>query len=481
MLLMGSAMVSCGDDFLDSKQYNAVDLDTALNSVTNVGYALNGTYYNLFRYYFAGNYGTMIGDIASDISYWNGQNGHFNTLYQFSPTENDTYLYYIWDYGYKVVDNSARIIKAGKVLENELSGDELAELQMYMAEAYALRAYGSFYLANVFCHQIKVAGADFSSELGIVVVDEPIAAEQQVSRATLGETYNQIISDLNNSISYFDKSGYVQGGTYFSPEAAYGLLSRVQLYMENWDASISAAQNAIAISGIDTLTYDEASYKALYNGGGSNDESMFYLAIDATTNWSANSCGTLWSTYGYSPSPYLESIMGANDIRRCLWATSGTSTPAVPIMAYGGKFGCFSTGNPAAATNYLINAPEMFLNQAESYLNKNDLTNARENLLVVAKRNPDIASVDDLPATSAELKSFIQDERARELFQEGHRLWDLRRWNKTCNVYSTGAPEIAAFIENVQLGNVVFPIPVDEINTGYGVVQNPNWQSSLPK
>ena len=37
-----------------------------------------------------------------------------------------------------------------------------------------------------------------------------------------------------------------------------------------------------------------------------NTESMFALAITQTDNWSANSCGTLWSSYNYSPSPKLQ-------------------------------------------------------------------------------------------------------------------------------------------------------------------------------
>lgn len=48
-----------------------MDLEGGLNTVTNVSTALNGTYYQLFYYAFAGNYALAIGDIPTDITYWN--------------------------------------------------------------------------------------------------------------------------------------------------------------------------------------------------------------------------------------------------------------------------------------------------------------------------------------------------------------------------------------------------------------------------
>ena len=102
-------------------------------------------------------------------------------------------------------------------------------------------------------------------------------------------------------------------------------------------------------------------------------------------------------------------------------------------------------------------------------------------LLVVAKRNKDITSVNDLPADAASLFAFLKDERARELFQEGHRLWDLRRWNETTNLYAYDAPNIKYELNNVNVSGVVFPIPADEINAGFGVEQTPNWEATRPQ
>lgn len=471
---------SCGDSFLDTKTFDSIDDSEGLADLNRLDAALNGSYYQLQRYYFAGNYATMIGDVASDISYWNGEYGHFYNVYLFSPVTTDTYLSYIWQYGYQIIDDVNRVIDGADILMQNATDEDKPYINLDIAEAYALRGYSRLVLANTFCHQVKVDGRDFSSSLGIVIEDHHIGENVKVKRATLGETYTAIVNDFTNSLKYFELAGGDAGSMFrLRPESVHGLLARTYLYLEDWTNAAKHASDAINISGIKTLTYDDNTYKALYNGGSSNKESMFALAIDSQTNWSANSCGTLWSSYGYSPSPWLQSVMAHDDVRRAVWAEGDENTPTVPFFA-GGKFSCFDTKNPAIGTNYLVNAPEMFLIQAEANLKLNKVTPAQNALLVVAKRNPAITSTADLPSAPAALMSFIKDERARELFQEGHRLWDLRRWGQNVDVAAAGAPEIDWYVTDYKICDLVFPIPADEINTNMGVEQNPNWDATLP-
>lgn len=470
---------SCGDSFLDTESFDSIDESEGLADLNRLDAALNGAYYQLQRYYFAGNYATMIGDIASDISYWNGENDHFYNVYLFSPTSTDTYLGYIWQYGYQIIDDVNRVIDGADVLLHNAKDDDKPYINLDIAEAYALRGYSRLVLANTFCHQVKVDGRDFSSSLGIVLEDHHIGENVQVKRSTLGETYTAIINDFTNSLKYFELAGGDTGSLFrLRPESVHGLLARTYLYLEDWQNATDHAAQAISISGINTLTYDATAYKALYNGGASNKESMFALAIDSQTNWSANSCGTLWSTYSYSPSPWLKSIIVNDDVRRVVWDFSRNDSGYLIFSS--GKFSCFDTKNPAIGTNYLVNAPEMFLIQAEANLKLNKVTPAQNALLVVAKRNPAITSTSDLPSAPTALLSFIKDERARELFQEGHRLWDLRRWGNNVNVAAAEESEIAWYVEDYKICDLVFPIPADEINTNMGVEQNPNWDATLP-
>lgn len=481
VLALGSGMSSCGSDFLETDYYSGIDIDGGLSSVNNISTALNGTYYQLFRYYFAGNYAITIGDIPTDITYWNSKTGHWDDIYTYAFTDTDTYLLNIWNYGYKVADNTARIIQASNALYENASDSERSKLNLYLAEAYALRGYTQLVMTNIYGHQIKVNGTDHSSEPGIVVIDEPIQALANVSRSTVGESYQAIISDFNNALDYFTKAGNDRNSlVYIGKAATQGLLARTHLYMENWSEAITQAKAALSTAGITTLTYGNA-YKDLYFNGASNEESFFALAITESQNWSANSCGTLWSTYNFSPSPKLLALYGKNDCRTTIFEWDANSTDSAPVFC-SGKFSHYESGNSAYGTNYIVNAPEMFLIIAEANLCASDgsLNDAKSALLTVAKRNADIKSIDDLPSTSDALMSFLKDERARELFQEGHRLYDLRRWDENASVYAYSAPEIKFTFNDYKISNLVFPIPSSEITAGFGVTQN-NWSSTLPK
>ena len=477
----GFGLSSCGESFLETDYYQGIDAEGGLSSVNNISTALNGAYYNLFYYPFAGNYAINIGDIPTDISYWNSKTNHFNNIYSYTVVDTDTYLNSIWEYGYKVADNATRVIQAAQALYEGSNTEEKAQLDQLMAEAYALRGYAELMLVNIYAHQVKVNGTDFSSEPGIVVLDQaPIEALAQVSRSTVGESYSAILSDFDNAISHFDAAGGDRGSIlYMNKAAVYGLLARTNLYLENWGDAKQYAQQALTEKGIKTLTYDATAYAALFSGNTSNTESLLSLAITQVDNWSANSAGTLWSTYNYSPSPKLQALYGANDCRTSIFGWSDESTDTTPIFT-GGKYSQHSSGNPAYATNYLVNAPEMYLIMAEADVETGDLSNARNSLLTVAKRNADITSVDDLPATADELKSFIKDERARELFQEGLRLYDLRRWDEAAEVFAYQAPNVAFTYTGYKISNFVFPIPAAEINSGFGVEQN-DWSGTLPK
>lgn len=154
-------MTSCGDDFLDTKNYSGVDVDNGLTDASSVSNAVNGEYDWFYHYNFAGDYATMIGDIPTDLSYWNGSTGHMDAIYSYTMTDEESYLLYIWNYGYKVIDNSARAINAGKKLYETSTEEDKQTLDVALAEAYALRAYAKLALVNIYGHQIKVNGQDF--------------------------------------------------------------------------------------------------------------------------------------------------------------------------------------------------------------------------------------------------------------------------------------------------------------------------------
>lgn len=483
LIALTGVMTGC-DGYLETDYYSGKDANSAVASVDNANVALNGVYSIFYDYRFAGNYAVTFGDIPTDLSYWNGETAHFDDIYRYSFDENDLYLDYIWYYGFRTVNNASRLIESGDSLANtNLSDDDRATLESYIGQARALRAFANFYMVNVYGHQYKVNGQDFGSSLGLPVSDKPVQPYQQVKRNTVAETYASIVNDLTTALTNFQNAGSNAPSekTYITAPAVKGLLARVYLYEEDWANAKKYAQEALDDAGISGLAHTTADYRALYTSTGSNNESLFWLAIDQTHEFSAESAGNYWNTYCYSPSTKLQGLYDSSDVRTSImtWDESQTSASA-PYYA-GGKYGAtkYGTNGVSYVTNYLISAPEMYLIIAEANIKQGNLNDALTAILPVAERDTKIQSTADLPQTLDGLYSFLKDERARELFQEGHRLWDLRRWGDKVSVYAYGAPDEKFQFNNYDISDLVFPIPADEINAHYGVEQN-DWANTLP-
>jgi len=93
----------------------------------------------------------------------------------------------------------------------------------------------------------------------------------------------------------------------------------------------------------------------------------------------------------------------------------------------------------------------------------------------VAQRDRAITSVAGLPSDRDGLLAFIADERVRELTQEGHRWFDLRRRG---DLMSRTPGETLRDITNLDVRRTVLPIPAIEINAS-GIRQN-YWTETLP-
>ncbi len=471
-LALSAGFTSCGSDFLDNDPHQQVDTDKAITSAAELASALNGIYYQMGRSQFVGRNLVATGDVASDNSNHSGKTSHFYNIFNFAINENNAYLSDMWETGYKIVDFSTRAILAGnKILAGDfgaVSDADKAEVYSQLGQAYGLKAYATFMMANVYALPYNSANANTK---GLVLVNEPIKPFEKVSRASLQETYDFVLDNITKARECYAQNGVESpNGFYMSSAAVEALAARVNLYMENYDQAVSAAQKSIDLKE-GALIYDAAKYAALFDATDINSEDIFVVGKAANDNLSANSLNTLWSNYGVSYSSELSKLyytdtikvddkkVVVEDIRLPLVKTTGGKYKGLP--------------NNAAVSNIpVFRLPEMYLILAEAKLAKGDIAAAQEALLVVAKRNPAIEEVSDLPATKDELLAFIIDERRRELYQEGHRLFDARRLGLDMKV-SNGT-------QLLDSEKFVFPIPNKEINSGMGVEQNESWSQYLP-
>lgn len=460
------AMVSCSDDFLTYTPSDALPSDGAYKTAKDVSNGLNGAYYTLGYYRFYGRNVVALGDIAADNCYMTGASGHFNEIYRYQIVEQLTDLQYIWQFGYQLLDRTTRVINGGVelVAAGGISDADKNSINSYISQAYALRALGSFALANIFCMPYNSSNA---SGLGIVLVnDNPISIDDKISRSSLGETYEQILSDIVSAKEYAGKTTSKVDQYYFNAAAISALEARVKLFMGDYPGAITAAETAIAARN-GAIEYDADKYYAQWATTAINGEDIFTISKSTDDNLSANSLNTLYGSYGGLVTPQLAALFAENDIRKSLLNGTGNNIRGLKFMG-------LSTS--AATSNIpVLRLPEMYLILAECYAQTSaDLTLAKQNLFVIAKKNKDITSEDELPGTKENLLKFIAEERQRELFQEGHRWYDLRRtgeiMNRTTGIFT---------ITNYDVSKFRYPIPKNEINAS-GIEQNAGWADNLP-
>ncbi|MEB3373983.1 hypothetical protein SFC43_14140 [Bacteroides sp. CR5/BHMF/2] len=158
--------------------------------------------------------------------------------------------------------------------------------------------------------------------------------------------------------------------------AVAALEARVKLYMKNYEGAITAAQEAITLSG-GTIVSTKEDYKNMYTTLAVSTEDIFFIAKAEDDYLSANALNTLWNKYGLSINSATIAEYSPNDIRLALLGDTWT----------GGKMRGITTNNQISNLP-VFRLPEMYLIQAEAYAKQStpDYGKAKEKLLEVAAK-----------------------------------------------------------------------------------------------
>ncbi|MCH4551457.1 RagB/SusD family nutrient uptake outer membrane protein [Aestuariibaculum lutulentum] len=324
-------------------------------------------------------------------------------------------------------------------LIDEASGEQ-TEKDFVKGEAYFIRALSYFNLLNLYGQPFNASTAD--TDLG-VPLRLNIGVEMVYSRNTVAECYAQVESDILMANELFDLSGITKGKFHPSQAACNLLMSRVKLYQEEWDEVISYADLAIGSGSLTKMTsttpfITETNPEVLYS----------YYTIGRV----------VWENATYVANTELINLYDDADIRKeAYFATSDNGSGNVLYIPKKYDLDGFST---LGFTNLRIG--EAYLNRAEAYAQKENLTNAVNDIKALhAKRYTSTASV-VYPTNVSEVLSFVLNERRKELcFEDHHRWFDLRRM--------ANRPEIKHVFtligsDGVKTGTETFTLLSDDIN-----------------
>ena len=437
-----SLVISSCDVFDVAPEASISDAD-AITNTSGLNAALNGLYAQLHGSYYSWDL-FFLADVSSDIAPSVGNWDFYREMDTYVVNADNTEIRDLWSAIYQTVNQANNIIEAApNVADANQNIRENAQ-----GEAYFARALAFFDAARVWGGMPNAY-----NEAGIPLPLTPSREASFPSRATIGETYAQVESDLMQALSLLTEA--VNRGR-ATKDAARALLARYYLYVENYGEASNYATQVINKTADYSLI---PNYTDIFTGKNTS-ESILELQFD-----NINTSGV---RFWYAPGAiggrgelavhdeFFESIDDADE-RKILFdfdAVGGFTYPTKYIKA----------GD--IDNTHVLRIAEMYLIRAEADL----LRGAGDPLADInAVRNR--ADLADLDAVTLD---DILAERKIELAFEGHRWFDLLRTGRALDflnsVPRTNTPGAPAQLTDAT--RQVFPIPNDELNVNPNLVQN---------
>jgi len=194
----------------------------------------------------------------------------------------------LWMLAYKVIGMSNTVIES--VETNALTDAESLQLA---GEAYFMRALMHLHMVTLFAKPY----CEGTDNLGV-----PLRLKSDVNatvtRATVGEVYNQIAADLNKAGELLDVKSRGNHG-YPNRAAAYGLLTRVKLYMKDYQGVIDAANLATNNADVASmLTVTGNDFGVYFANAKTSDETLFCIGHEITDDKGQGSLGSMYNAGG---------------------------------------------------------------------------------------------------------------------------------------------------------------------------------------
>lgn len=205
-----------------------------------------------------------------------------DVLYEITCLKNNYTLSNIqafWYFAYRIISGANGVI-------NTVKDGESVDTDQLKGENYFIRAICELHLATLYCKPYSLG----RENLGIVLRTGDNSAE--IKRATVGETYDQIVSDLQNAIRLMTKSRGDKG--YATKEAAQGLLSRVYLYMEENQKVVDIVDEMLAgATPISKLETGDG-YKSYFANTRTSKETLWCVALEPEESKGIEMMGSMY-------------------------------------------------------------------------------------------------------------------------------------------------------------------------------------------
>lgn len=371
---------------------------------------------------------------------------------------------YIWDANATPYNNAWNLPYQSPIYYANIVLDVLPTIKKEAGsenEYNYLKGAALFYRAFIFHQLAQLYCKPFSSqnanEPGIVLRITANVSEKS-TRATVQETYDQIIADLKNAADILPLSTTVSSRP--TKAAAYAALARTYLSMNDYANSGMYADKSLQLKN------DLMDFNNLIPIGSSpitmfNDEVIFHSTTSPpilTSSSYAKIDSTLYQSYN------------VNDLRKKVFFAENSGPNTGTYRFIGSYWGTFSTGRVFDG----LTTDEMYLIRAECFARAGNIPNAMADLNTLMQKRWNSVNWTPFTATDAsDALSKILTERRKELVFRGLRWSDIRRFNlEGANI--TLKRIINNTVYNLSPNDLrsALLIPWDEINRS-GIAQNP--------
>lgn len=424
-------------------------------------------------------YLTLTPDIQSDLVYAvQGNSNAYGNIWQWDIRSTSAEIEAVYASLYTVIGRCNFFLDLVGDLRAGLTDDASIEtLDFYTGEVYCARALAYSELIKCFCKAYDPATAD--SELGVVLRTSYFKKEPVV-RASLKESYELVISDLEKAESLLDEKYDSFDSPYFTDASANAIRARVALYMQDWDNavkystrliesdafSLATARSYVTTSQtfLDYMWTNDTSYEHIWRIGytqtsyGNPQGSVF---LNFTTDY----------TYyypDYVPAQWVLDLYQSADRRYYAYfaelQTGYSHQLSWPLLV---KY--YGNETLISLLIYHVNMPkplrlaEQYLIRAEANCRKGNYSAASADLTEL--RESRFTTGGAVSVNAGNWLETISEERVRELYMEGFRLHDLKRWGKGFKRTPQAHSQKEGSSLEIEAGNPMFvwPIPKHEL------------------
>ena len=490
--LMAFASVGC----LDKVPGSAIPQDQAMQTFDDAEQTVTGIY-SLFKSgaLYSGLL-TILPDLQADFVYAvDGYSNTYGDIWQWKIRSTNSEIEAVYASLYQVISNcNFYLDKIEGVMAATTDDTKLQTLDIYTGEVYAIRALCYSELIKCYCKAYDPATA--KDELGVVVRTTTIDP-QPLPRASLYDSYQQVLEDLAAAERLLDEDNDAYSSAFITRAMAYALHARVALYMQDWQSAIHYATELI-----DSNNFALSSAVTVYTDGMTFFDYMWNYDVATEIIWRI---GFTTTSYGgalgqqflgfnndytyyypdYVPAEWVLNLYSDSDMRYGSYFYTlptgynhGLQWPLL-VKYYGNQ----DFINNAYIYHVVMPKPfrlaEQYLIRAEAYCRQATPNYSAASKDLSTLRAARISGGGSVSLTADNFIDQIADERVRELYMEGFRLHDIKRWG---NLYRKGegfarTPQSNSLSEGssltIKADNPLFvwPIPKHEIEAPGSLVQ----------